>query len=66
MLTDTKSADGLVECVAYGERKRPDEMAHYTEHNTGGERQCLACHREIIRDFPALECQGCRGKKENR
>ncbi len=60
MLTETKSADGLVECVACGERKRPDQMAHFDEHNTGGERQCLACHLEIMRDTPHLECEGCR------
>jgi hypothetical protein len=35
-----------------------EEIAGH-EHDTGGEVQCLACHRELIRSDPDLECAGC-------
>jgi hypothetical protein len=49
----------MVLCQACGELFPREDIAHYNEHDTGGEIQCLACHRELIRSDPDLECAGC-------
>jgi hypothetical protein len=60
---DYLAEHGEVRCQACGELKPREEIAGH-EHNTGGEVQCLACHRELIRSDSDLECAGCEREED--
>jgi len=49
------TADDAFVCQACGEWRT--DLAD--GHDTGGERQCLRCHREIIGGSPELNCIAC-------
>jgi hypothetical protein len=62
-LAEADGPSSLVRCQACGELKPREEIAGH-EHNTGGEVQCLACHRELIRSDSDLECAGCEREED--
>jgi formylmethanofuran dehydrogenase subunit E len=49
----------MVRCEACGEMVAASAIADPQAHNTGGERQCLACHEAIIDSDSDLACLEC-------